>query len=74
MGNFFCAHLYTVFTMGGTVPLQSVNNKISGELQFCSYFFLYSHYEIIGYIYVKGHKNNSQIPKILPRHDSAPQF
>ena len=28
---------YTVFTMGGTVALLSVNKKFSGELQFCSY-------------------------------------
>ena len=37
-----CAQLllrnkYTVFTMGGTVALWSVNKKFSGELQCCSY-------------------------------------
>ena len=31
---------YTVFTMDGTVALRSLNKKISGELQFCSYFIL----------------------------------
>ena len=27
----------TVFTMGGTVALRSINKKFSGKLQFCSY-------------------------------------
>ena len=33
----FVRKKYTVFTMGGTVALRSVNKKFSGELQFCSY-------------------------------------
>ena len=32
----FVRNKYTVFTMGGTVALQSVNKIFSGELQFCS--------------------------------------
>ena len=28
----------TVFTMGGTLALRSVDNKFSGEILFCSYF------------------------------------
>ena len=37
----FVRNKYTVFTMGGTVALRSVNKKISGELQFCSYICIY---------------------------------
>ena len=32
----FVRNKYTVFTMGGTVALQSVNKIFFGELQFCS--------------------------------------
>ena len=32
----FVRNKYTVFTMGGTVALRSVNNFFYGELQFCS--------------------------------------
>ena len=35
-------------------------------------FNFYSHYEKIGC--VKGHKNNSKTPKILPHCDSTPGF
>ena len=37
----FLRNKYTDFTMGGTVALRSVNNKFSGELQFCSYKKVY---------------------------------
>ena len=39
----FVRNKYTVFTMGGTVhvALRSVNKKISGELQICSYIKMY---------------------------------
>ena len=33
----FVPNKYTVFTMGDTVALRSVNKTFSGELQFCSY-------------------------------------
>ena len=33
----FVRNKYTVFTMGGTVALRSVNKNSTGELQFCSY-------------------------------------
>ena len=33
----FLRNKYTVFTMGGTVALRSLNKNFSGELQFCSY-------------------------------------
>ena len=35
----FVRNKYTVFTMGGTVALRSVNKNFSGELQFYSYEF-----------------------------------
>ena len=34
----FLYNKYTVFTVGGTVTLRSVNQKFCGELQFYSYF------------------------------------
>ena len=37
MRNFFVRNKYTVFTMGGTLVLRSVNKIFSGELQFGSY-------------------------------------
>ena len=33
------------------------------------YFIQYSNYK-----YVKGHRNNPQTPRILPRRDHAPGF
>ena len=33
----FLRNEYTVFSMGSTVALRSLDKKISGELQFCSY-------------------------------------
>ena len=35
----FLRDKYTVFTMGGTVALRSVNKFFPGKLQFCSYIF-----------------------------------
>ena len=43
----FVRNKYTVFTMGGTVALRSVNKNFSGELQFCSYVYRYNVYVLI---------------------------
>ena len=39
----------------------------------CLQYVLYSLFSLReGMVYVKGHQNNRQIPKILPRRDRAP--
>ena len=43
----FVRNKYTVFTMGGTVTLRSVNKKFFGELQFCSY--IHDYYGLIDF-------------------------
>ena len=48
----FLRNKYTVFTMGGTVALRSVNNIFSGELQFCSYFGCCCHFQL--FIFFSG--------------------
>ena len=58
----FVCNKYTVFTMGGTAALRSVNKNFSGELQFCSYL-----------ISVHEKKKSLQIiPVINPARGTSP--